>query len=619
MGTGPAPGTDLSDATRKGPRWPSFLLAALWLLWLIPVVQTTYLSETCTSPCPLWDDWNLVGKPLAKSLSGISLTFQDYWEPYVHSRAPLPKALCLSLAQWSHWDVKWGTRTTLFLTLATLGAVFWLIVRRSAFTRWEQPLVAAAAAFLIFNPFQQTPWYFGVMASNAMGLTPVILCTVLWTTRWPFGRKLALSLVLTLVASLSMITGLVLWLIPPFLLWWAEPGPSKKVRALCTVGWFLLFGAFLAIYLHEFNASQNSRSFGDALPRWRDILDFVLTMLGHSAGYLPTTPPNAGLRVSAVSMANCLILSLLGMVAVNARFFFSAAGFRQALPWFVFMGYGAVYSLMVALNQLDIGNAEFLTRYVAYTVFFYIGWLGVVRLGLREAFRAGAMSPARRTGAWAIAGVCLLVFSGAVAGVTLSYQQGLRKSTEVYYKGMTSRGAIEFATTCPNWEMLNEAAWTNAATIIACAPPIAEAGLLGPGIVKSPLLTENKRWPVGDQGNQFLGELEKLTPKGKDELLVRGWALEKTGHPPDLVVVTAFPEGDESQERVVSIEMERVKRKDIVKRFGHNEYTGRYGWTIKVQRARLPAGNAVVRAYAFDTDTLAFHQLADEKTLSQFP
>ena len=605
---------------RTRAAWRMVLLGLLWLLWLIPVVQTIYLSETCTSPSPLWDDWKLVGKYLAKSLDGHPLTWEDYWEPYVHSRAPVPKAVCLTLARISHWNVKMGTRATLLLTLVSLGSVFWLIRRKSSFTRWEQPLVAAAAAFLIFNPFQQTPWYFSVMASNALGLTPVIVCTVLWTTRVRFGPKVAISLALTLVASLSMITGLVLWLIPPFLMWWTAPKPSRRALLATTLGWLALFAGFLLFYFHDFHASQHSMGLGTAVTRSRDILDFVLTMLGYTAGFYPSVPPTAGVRLSAVLMANSLLVMLLAVVGLNSRFFFSGAGFRQALPWLVLAGYGVVYSLMVTLNQLDVGNAEFLTRYAAYTAFFYLGILGLVRLGLQQAFLPGAASsPGRRAATWGLAAAGLALLVTAITCTGLSYQQGLRKSGEVYFKGATSRGAIQFSQVCPDWNMLNDAAWSNAEAIIEYSPPIAAAGFLQPGLVMSPLLAENVRFPLGNRGNQYHGAFEKLAGKGGAEVYARGWAIEHNGMPPDLVVLTAHPAGSEQEERVVSISMDRVKRKDIAKRFRYNMYTGRYGWSVEVKLAKLPPGNCVLRAYAFDTETLAFHRLAEEKTYTNLP
>ena len=598
--------------------WQTVLLAGLWLLWLIPVLHTTYLSEVTTVPCPLWDEWVLVGAYLAKLAQGGHLGWHDYLESYVHSRSPIPKLVCIGIARLTHWDVRWGTRLTLLLTFISLASIVWLLARQTFLSIWEKPIFAVVIAAFFFNPIQQTPWYFSAMASNACALTPVVLCTVLWSTRWRFGVKAWLALLLTLIASLSMVTGMVLWLVCPVLMWWTEPPPGERPRrilAQVSACWLVFFGVFVFFYFHNLHASQQSISLADAFWRWPDIVDFMLAMLGFPVSYLGGRQPMLHLRTVSVTMANLHIFALLWVLALNYRFFLTRKGFQQALPWLVFVAYGLGFSLMVTLNRLDIRNSEFVTRYAAYASFFYIGWLGLVRLGIGEAWRHWReVSRGRAVMTWLATATLAVLMAVTAYSYNGSYQQGVRKAEDVYYNSRQSRAAIQFAVACPDMELLNKAAWTNAEHIIEYAPPIAAAGFLGPGLVPSAFMRNNAVLPLDSGQERFKGNFENLSYRGRTALLVRGWAVDTNSkRPVDLVVITATPAESTAEEKVVSIAMETTRRRDISKRFGKIAHNERAGWQVFCDRSKLPLGKSTLRAYAFDTDTLKFYRLPGEK------
>ena len=586
------------------PLWQRILLGLLWLIWLVPVIQTTYLSEKYVVNCPVADDWVLVGQYVAKIHEGGKLTWKDMMESYVHSRSPIPKIVGVVQAELSGYDVKWGTRTTLLLTLGSLAAAIWLIVRAPFIGTWEKPFFAAFAAFFIFSPFQQTQWLVGALASNTMGITPVIVCIVLWSSRMNFWVKYGLSLALAIFASLSFISGLVIWLFPPLLLWFTLPAPSRKVRLTATLVWLGGFGLCVVLYFHGLEAGQSSMGLQEAIANWHALLVFVLSVLGVPVGF----DSKMNLETIAVTMSLCYLGLLLVTLAVNWRYLTSSEGLRQAMPWFSLIAFAGGNAMLLALGRLNITNAAFFTRYAAYTAFFYIGWLGIMRLSLA--------APAKERAGW-YAKIGLLVAAVALLGVSSrfyanTYREGVFKTEFKHYDTIQLKAAVEFVNAFPDIPMLTHAAWDDPRRIIVHAPPLARAGMLKPGLITSPYLKDNTVFLETDPANTFRGATEK-SEAAEAGVSVSGWCIGKVGNlPPDLVLVTAAPAGDPASEQVVSITMERVRRKDIVKKYKTNYLNGRYGWKVTVPNDKLPSAPAILRAYVYDTDTLDFHRLAGE-------
>jgi hypothetical protein len=586
------------------PAWQKALLALLWLLALIPVIHTVTLSERFTVPCPVADDWVLVGQYVSKLHETGSLNAKDWMEAYVHSRSPLPKMIGVALAEASHFNVKWMTRLTLLLTLGSLLAVLWLIVRTPVINVWEKALLGVVASFLIFSPYQQTQWLVGALFSNTMGITPVIVAIVLWSSRLNFWVKFALALAMALLATVSFIAGLVIWLFPPILLWVTRPTPSLKVRALACGAWLALMGSCLFLYFHGLEAGQSSIRLSEALVRWQEVTVFILSVIGSSVSFQP--------YVQAVVLGPALgaiyLVLLLLALGLHWRYFISPDGLHAALPWLGFIAFGVGNAALLALGRLDIVDAAFFTRYTAYTAFFFVGWLAILCLALRQ-----GKLPSRL--ALVVPAVPLLIIS--IVAYIHSYSEGVYKSEFKHFATIQLRGAIEFVTALPDHEMLTTAAWDDPDRIILHGPFLAKIGMLPPGIVPSPYLRECSTVAPDAPENHFRGVTEKAEPTANGEVEVTGWAVGKQGQvPADLVVVTACPAADRSAERFVCIKMERQRRKDIVKMVKSNHLNGRYGWRLSIPADRIPPGDVCFKAYALDTDTLVFHQLDSEKVVS---
>jgi hypothetical protein len=584
----------------------------LWLLALVPFVHTWMLAERYSINAPLSDDWILVGEGLALHKEG-KLTWDFFWDPYVSSRSPIPKLYGVGMALLTNWEVKVGIRTTLVLTFAALGAVIFLLRRQRVLHPVEQALMAAAASCLLFTPYQQTQWLINCFPANLMGLTPVIWAFAVWCTDLRVRAKLIISVALGMFASFSFVTGMLVWpLMPLLILGWSPP--RFKMRLVNLGLWALAFGATLALYLEGgFRPKQKSLSPMEALPRWPEIVEYVLTFLGGPVAY--KWEADDYMKLAPV-MSSLFIVALLFLLAWRWRFFFFGDGLKLALPWLGMIGFATATAAMLSLGRLDDPHTTLLNRYQMYSCWFYIGWLGVARLAFLPAAAARpAGEPARRVPAWvwttAVALPVLALVGFAGLRFHKAYVDGIEKMAYRHFHTTSIVGAVQFMKVCPDHELLTALVWGDPTHVYRIAPIVDAHGLLRPGLLDHPELAKNRLVESGGGSARFEGAVRIAERQASGALEAEGWAIDTTRKTPVPMLVLSIQEPGQ-EEIILGYNVERERDKPTMKKYKARFMNGRYGWNIRVPGNRVPDGPFRLRSYAYDTKSQEFFRLVGE-------
>ena len=250
-------------------RWLSWALAALPPAFLLAALIAWHVTV------PYLDQWELV--PLLEKMEQGTLTFADLWAPHNEHRIFFPKILMLTLASWTHWDIRFEIALSYLLALLLFG----LLARALRMTApdsqswcrcWSYSLLSLA----VFSMSQWENWFLGWQLQIFLAVVTVIAALQCLVSARPGADTAVAAILLALAASSSFGAGILIWpvgLIPILLLW------KKHARVYAALAWAVAGTAYLIIHFVTLPPSLHESAAAGAAPLYRYPL-YVATYLG---------------------------------------------------------------------------------------------------------------------------------------------------------------------------------------------------------------------------------------------------------------------------------------------------------------------------------------------------
>lgn len=380
-----------SPDPRPWPGWRflPFVLAAVPLLYLIRVVVRFRVDV------PFWDEWDLV--PLVGRSYEGSFAWPQLWAWHNEHRIFFPRAILLLLVRATGWNVSYELAANLLVACGICTALVWQLEhsRKAVGDRgpnWLIPVVSA----MVFSLNQWGNWLCGWQISFLLNVCAVIAGLVVLASAPLQWWRLPLALVLGLVASYSLASGLVYWPVGLIVVG-LRPGAGRREKRLHLAAWALSGAAVVACYLHGFRPGPYHTPLGTFLrePAW--FAGYVLTYLG-----------------APMSREHAMLAGALGLLALPALALVLLRQERVRLellmPYLGLSGYAAISAGLTGTGRMSFGIAQALSsRYIVSGNLLWISDLALLYLLVKTSRppRAGRGIQPYLTGA-GVAAVALL-------------------------------------------------------------------------------------------------------------------------------------------------------------------------------------------------------------------
>jgi hypothetical protein len=320
-----------------------------FLVVLVPLYQVVYILWaiwTRTPHVPYWDEWATV--VLVHKADQGTLQIGDFFAFHNEHRIVLPRIIHLILIELTHWNRQILMTLNICVAIGTAVLLF-SCLRRTLRSADVALLLSVPVSLLFFSFAQYENWVWAFQLTFLLTVLGAVLCLWAALTEHPGWRAWGLAVLGALIATLSALPGLLVWV--AFLPAIFRMGRRK---ALAWIGvaipvWILYFNGFP----HE--ASHPAR-IGDAI-------NYVLVYLGAPLGYPDVDRSrDFGLVGILLLLANLLVYWVL------------RREFRSILPWIglALFSFGTAAITAYGREYLGIVQAEKATRYQAFSIMWWI-------------------------------------------------------------------------------------------------------------------------------------------------------------------------------------------------------------------------------------------------------
>lgn len=222
-----------------------------WLLILLPALLTARLIHSYAVNIPFLDDFMFT--PMYEKARGMlgGFTLHDFFIVQMEHRLAWPRLMIVVLDHFFPGNFAaqcWLTYGLLVLTLVNIC----LLLNRTGkqFSRWWFLLALASA--MIFSPVHYMvilwPMMFQV-ASPTFGLT--LALAAVGSRRLPVWLKFIIAILGAMIATLSIASGILIWILLIPMILWGKGLPEGKPRWLFLAAWLLSFAVTAALYFHD--------------------------------------------------------------------------------------------------------------------------------------------------------------------------------------------------------------------------------------------------------------------------------------------------------------------------------------------------------------------------------
>ncbi|MBP7951525.1 MAG: hypothetical protein KA004_17930 [Verrucomicrobiales bacterium] len=380
---------------RPAVRRAGWLLLA-WSCILLPAVVAARLLYRNVVNFPFLDDF-MFTEFLEKTNAG-TLTLHDFFKVQMEHRLAWPRLVIFTLHHLAPGQFHlqcWVTYGLILLTVLNVG----LLLRRTGrpFARWWPLLACTSLAF--FSPVQYQillwPMMFQVV-SPVWGLTSAM---VVLSTKWPLWLRFPLCVSFALVATLSLASGLLVWLLLVPVILFADWLPQGKRRWTFAALWLAAFAVTVALYFHGLK-NETDAKFAYRAESGEVTVTKGLSKFLHEPGVALTFV----LRFSGASLARGTSIPMLtaaqgwGILLAGVWVAVAVACLRrhrngkllsELVPWLMFGAYTIGTGFLVSLGRAwasKSGDNALQSRYICHAVPLTVAvmvlvWLLVSRLG----------------------------------------------------------------------------------------------------------------------------------------------------------------------------------------------------------------------------------------------
>ncbi len=619
LGIGRGVGNEFYRWMRRGNLALEKALAAGPWLWFLPLgflVLPWWQAWFLSCEVPRSDHWNVIVEPYLQAVQGGSL-WDFFHSPGTDSRHDAPKLLHWAVIRGTGWDLR--VESLVCVALGGWAAALTLMLWR----RQPGPVVARWAAgwltcFCILSPIQWMNWAWGIQICYTLLVASAV--TMIWCLsgtkvmgwRW-WGAAVA-----AVVAVFSFLNGWMVWglgLGAVVVLGFTGGGGMKK-GVSAALGWLVVGGISGWIYLLGW---PESKAVGEAglVEKVMEAPGAVASFFGKILGgafsevwLLEQRADRHELQAWSAPILSAMGLGLAVAAGVGCWRRRREIELGRVMPWALMLLFGLGNAMAITVARVGkVGFSPFQARYPSFTVWFWIGLLGLLMLG-----RGGWL----RMAAW---GCGLVMAWGGVIGGVQGWRDGLRDARG---HGMLEAAVgLRHATVEP--VLMDAVRSIGGEETVGLLDQLDQMGLLAVGRVPGNLVKEAR---VGQPGVYLGAILDGTGMSG--QVALSGWVLHaETRRAARAVVVSYQPEGGE--EKWLGVATRWTKQPSKAKKYEAQVFEQRIGWSfepltgretalmrdepLKLRRPPLPSGPLVFRAYAFEPVGAEFFPLDGQLSL----
>jgi len=564
----------------RGYNLRSIAVLLLATVSVLPALMMWHWVSTNWVPIPTWDEWYTPGSQFASWCRG-TLTISDLFSQHNESRKFFPRLLYFALADVGGWDVRKEMRA-IFILVCILCVLLLLLLRRTpGSTPISTSVGCALMVSLCFAPVQVENFLNGLQGEAFFPGTAVAAAAALNLSRVSFRKKALGNLILAFLATYTFANGMLLWGLA-----WPLAATNESSSRGARIRWYVTYAVAGAIsvgcYFIGYHRPSYHPELASVIGSFWELLHYLVLWIG---------------RYFASDFSDPLILGIIALLlfAGAVGFAFEAikrrGDWRTFYPWLLIGAYACSTGAITGVGRLGFGVQQALdTRYVAFSLFFYIALFGLYFAIYCSRIRNG--SPALRASfltnaAWTIAFFVLLWAA--------SYKKTLDILAAHHKYRAHLLHTLEWIEPIPDNPDL-ALVFPYVSALKDWAALLEKHRILRLRFVHGSLASAVQQSPPPSDGSH--GQIETSNLDANGTLHATGWAwLPERERRADCVVI-GFEDAAGVFKPLTVVET-GVARRDLYKA-QRNPYMFRAGFAVDVKAANLPGGDVNVKGWAID-------------------
>jgi len=576
-------------------------------LAIIPAGLTGILILKYSVNVPNWDEW-FMAEMFEKIYAG-SLTFQDLISQHNESRKLFPRILFIGLAYLTGWDVRYQMLVSFILACFISFSLYRLSRLTVGGSSTKLILLAFLANLLIFSPSQQENWLWGIQVVVFVPITCIVACILVAYSNLSLRTQVLIGIILSTVATFSYANGLLCWVIvfPVFALAKFQNWKDLMREKWLIGAWLVGFVSNVVVYFYNYKKPPATPSFAEGVLHPVKALNYFLAFLG--------APLAGGSLTIATIVGVILVGSLISCCVYIGKFREQKNLINRTLGWLAIAGYTIISAAITASGRVGFGVEQSLSsRYATFAVYLAIPLIYLITIVWEDAAARGLLTRHNLMLNRVMSSVLTLFI--LLHGIAIDY--GIDQMGEIQAGRSRGKTCLTFANVVNTdhcliwlWNDNDEQGRAKLLNIIKTRGNILNRmGFLQPKLATSNKIEEIKGQTVA---GLVYGSLNSMEPLGKDQYLVRGWAiLPEKVKPADGVILTYDNQHGESI--IFAIAAVELRRRDIAKVLGNKAYS-KSGWEKVILANQIPPKAGKIKAWAFDADTGKAFKLKGKFTL----
>jgi hypothetical protein len=543
---------------------------------------------------PYADEW--LWTPFLSKAHEHSLTVADFFEQHNEHRYFFPKLLLLILAPLTAGNTKGAMFFSLGLVGMTSAALWYLLNRTVPITASKKLLLLTLLNLILFSPVQSENWMWGyqfVLFFSNLLLGAGICVSI---SRRSLRTKFVLCLAIAAVATFSFGGGILAWPLTFPLALALESSLGKRKIIVWLSAWLCAAGAAVALYFfHYTKPPEHPPLFASSHPG--DYFLYVTTFLG---GHLSKADLTKSILVAAENGTLLLLLYLGGLFwTIRSH----DADFRKKmLPWLGLGGFAILNAFLAAATRIGFGvNQALDSRYTTFSLFISLSVIGMFAVTTTTRLNSGANRPALGLKWIGIAWLLTACPTLLLISHLNACWWGIDSMQQSRISRLHGKAALLFANVLDAGPAYSRYLIANAAQTGPWANMANSLGFIHPPLLQSPELSKLDHRP------QTAGFFESLTAKQEGTWKASGWAIIPKAFRPADAVLLAY-EDPTLGTMAFAIAAPTSPLSYVVDALHDNRYEIS-GWSCDFARSKIPPGDHVITAWAFDVEKMVIYPL----------
>ena len=326
------------------------------LLSFLPILTVAAYIYFFGLNIPFWDQWANVSL-LMKQQQG-TLSFADLFAQHSEHRPLFPRLLWIVLAELTHYNVKAEQWTNLFIAVTVFG----FFVQRSL-RLWREhnltvpPSLIPLLSLLVFNLGHRESWLQGFQTVMFLGMACVVIGLFLIVESTTIAYISAI--VLGVIATYSMVNGLLYWPIGLVVLLLTAPSKTRVIRI---VSWLICSSLCIGLFLANWVSTANidpAYLFAHSF-EW---LIWILNFLG-----APLLAFWYVAWIFGVLSIGLYVLVLIQAIKVNL--------WKPMIPYLAIAAFILITTILISVGRMEFGlRQSTVSRYITMSAWYWASLL----------------------------------------------------------------------------------------------------------------------------------------------------------------------------------------------------------------------------------------------------